>query len=90
MVAIDYWINTILDRPISGLVGVVTPPEIAPAEEKFLGGGEEIIVDEVAIVPPSEIITDMEPLPVIIDNELIVGDAVIPNPTPIEPAAAID
>ena len=55
-----------------------------------MGGGEEIIVDEVAIVPPSEIITDMEPLPTIIDNELIVGDAVIPNPTPIEPAAAID
>ena len=90
MVAIDYWINKILDRPIRGLVGAVTPPEIEPAEEKFLGGGEEIIEDEVAIVPPSEIITDMEPLPTIIDNELIAGDAVIPNPTPIEPAAAID
>ena len=60
VVAIDYWVNKILDRPINGL-GVVTPPEIAPAEEKFLGGAEEIVVDEVAIVPPSEIITNMEP-----------------------------
>ena len=78
-----------MDRPISGLA-VATPPEIAAAEEKFLGGAEEAVVDEVAIVSPSETITDMEPLPVIVDNELIVGDTVVTNPAPIEPLATIN
>ena len=36
----DYWINTILDRPVRGL-GEVIAPEIA-GEEKFLGSSEEI------------------------------------------------
>ena len=68
VVAIDYWINRELDRPIKGL-GVVEPPEVAPAEEKFLGGGEEVVAD-------------LEP-PVVIDNELIVGDAILANPVPV-------
>ena len=70
VVAIDYWINRELDRPIKGL-GVVEPPEVAPAEEKFLGGGEKVVADH-------------EP-PVVIDNELIVGDAILANPAPVEP-----
>ena len=40
-IAIDYWINTILDRPVRGLGEVITP-EIATADEKFLGISEEI------------------------------------------------
>ena len=39
-IAMDYWINTILDRPVRGL-GEVIAPEIA-GEEKFLGSSEEI------------------------------------------------
>ena len=41
VIAMDYWINTILDRPVRGL-GQVIAPEIATAEEKFLGNSEEI------------------------------------------------
>ena len=41
-IAMDYWINTILDRPVRGL-GEVIAPEIAGAEEKFLGSSEEIV-----------------------------------------------
>ena len=78
-----------MDRPISGLA-VATPQEIAAEEEKFLGGAEEAVVDEVAIVAPSETITDMEPLPTIVDYELIVGDTVVTNPAPVEPLATIN
>ena len=55
-----------------------------------MGGGEEIVAEEVASVPPPEIIPNIEPTPVIIDSELIVGDAVVTNPTPIEPVATIN
>ena len=80
--AIDYWINTELDRPVRGL-GVAATPESIPADEKFLGGGEEII----PVV--EEGIMDLEPTPVVIDNELIVGDAVVVDPVPIDPVAAV-
>ena len=74
-VAIDYWINRELNRPIKGL-GIVTPSEVVPAEEKFLGGSEELAAD-------------LEPL-VEKDNELIVGDTIIASPLPEEPVAAIE
>ena len=80
--AIDYWINTELDRPVRGL-RVAATPESIPADEKFLGGGEEII----PVV--EEGIMDLEPTPVVIDNELIVGDAVVVDPVPIDPVAAV-
>ena len=80
--AIDYWINTTLDRPIRGL-GVVDTPESIPADEKFLGGGEEVI----PVV--EEGIMDLEPTPVVIDSEIIVGEAVVVDPVPIDPVAAV-
>ena len=80
--AIDYWINTTLDRPIRGL-GVIDTPESIAADEKFLGGGEEVI----PVI--EEGIMDLEPTPVVIDNELIVGDAVVVDPVPIDPVAAV-
>ena len=74
-VAIDYWINKQLNRPIKGL-GIVEPSEVVPAEEKFLGGSEELVAD-------------LEPL-VEKDNELIVGDTVISSSLPEEPVATIE
>ena len=74
-VAIDYWINKELNRPIKGL-GIVEPSEVVPPEEKFLGGSEELVAD-------------LEPL-VEKDNELIVGDTVISSSLPEEPVATIE
>ena len=63
-------------------MGVVDTPESIPADEKFLGGGEEVI----PVV--EEGIMDLEPTPIVIDSELIVGDAVVVDPVPVDPVAA--
>ena len=49
---------------------------MVPADEKFLGGSEELVAD-------------LEPL-VEKDNELIVGDTVISSSLPEEPVATIE
>ena len=57
-----------------------------------MGGGEEIIpatLETEPLVPPSEIVADIEPT-VVIDNELIVGDAVIARGVPLDPVPAIE